>query len=90
LAKDHKTTAPNLEGEMSMRQIIIAVAAFGIVALAAEGASAQQVGRGAPIKQNGQCWRHHGAGSDHLFGNMEACPQPASNTAAARTARKRS
>jgi len=76
---------------MSMRHFTIAVASIAIAALAAgASASAQQIGRGSPIKQGGQCWRHHGAGSDHLFGNMEACPQPASNSAARRAARRRS
>jgi hypothetical protein len=76
---------------MSMRHFTIAVASIAIAALAAGAtASAQQIGRGAPIKQGGQCWRHHGSGSDHLFGNMEACPQPASNSAASRAARRRS
>jgi hypothetical protein len=74
-----------------MRRFTIAIAAVGIAALAAGApASAEQVGRGAPIKQGGQCWKHHGAGSDHLFGSMDACPQPAANTAASRSARKRS
>jgi hypothetical protein len=74
-----------------MRRFTIAVAAVGIAALAAgASASAEQIGRGAPFKQGSQCWRHHGAGSDHLFGSMESCPQPASNTAATRSARKRS
>jgi hypothetical protein len=76
---------------MSMRHLTITVASIAIVAMAAGAtASAQQVGRGSPIKQNGQCWRHHGVGSDHLFGNMEACPQPASNPVAPRPARQRS
>ena len=74
-----------------MRHFTIAVASIAIAALASGAtASAAQIGRGAPFKQGGQCWRHHGAGADHLFGNMEACPQPASNSAAARTARRRS
>jgi hypothetical protein len=74
-----------------MRNFIIAVSSIAIVALAAGAtASAEQIGRGAPYKQGGQCWRHHGAGSDHLFGSMDACPQPASNSAAPRTARRRS
>jgi hypothetical protein len=74
-----------------MRRFTIAVAAVGIAALVAGAtASAEQIGRGAPYKQGSLCWKHHGAGSDHLFGSMEACPQPASNTAAVRSARKRS
>jgi hypothetical protein len=74
-----------------MRHFIIAIAVVGITALAAgASASAQQIGRGAPFKQGSQCWRHHGAGSDHLFGSMESCPQPASTTAISRAARKRS
>jgi hypothetical protein len=76
-----------------MRHFTVAIAAIGIAALTAGApALAQQVGHGAPVKQNGQCWRHHGVGSDHLFGNMEACPQPASNPTAAarRPARQRS
>jgi hypothetical protein len=73
-----------------MRHFTIAAAVIGIAALAAAApVSAQQVGRGAPIKQNGQCWKHHGVGSDHLFGNMESCPQPASNPAPARPTRQR-
>jgi hypothetical protein len=74
-----------------MRRLTIAVAAVGIAVLAAEApVSAQQVGRGAPIKQNGQCWKHHGSGSDHLFGSMESCPQPASTATVSRAARRRS
>ncbi len=74
-----------------MRHFTIAVATIAIAALTAGAtASAQQIGRGAPFKQGGQCWRHHGSGSDHLFGSMEACPQPASNPAPARVARRRS
>jgi hypothetical protein len=76
---------------MSMRHFTIAVATIAIAALAAGAtASAQQVGRGSPIKQGSQCYKHHGSGSDHLFGSMEACPQPASNSAATRQARRRS
>jgi hypothetical protein len=76
---------------MSMRHFTIAVASVAIAALAAGAtASAEQIGRGAPYKQGSQCWKHHGAGADHLFGSMDACPQPASNSAATRTARRRS
>jgi hypothetical protein len=74
-----------------MRHFTIAVASVAIAALAAGAtASAEQIGRGAPYKQGSQCWRHHGSGSDHLFGSMDACPKPASNPAAVRTARRRS
>jgi hypothetical protein len=76
---------------MSMRHFTIVVASVAIAALAAGAtASAQQIGRGSPIKQGSQCWKHHGAGADHLFGSMDACPQPASNSAASRAARRRS
>jgi hypothetical protein len=92
LAEDQEATATYLEGETFMRHFVIAIAVVGIAALAAGApASAQQIHQpGGPIKQGSQCWKHHGAGSDHLFGSMEACPQPASTTATSRAARKRS
>ena len=72
-----------------MRYFTIAVAAVGIAALAAAApASAQQHQAGGPTKVGGQCWKHHGAGSDHLFGSMESCPQPASAPATRRAARR--
>jgi hypothetical protein len=71
-----------------MRQFAIAIAAVAIAGLTAEApASASQLG--GPVKQNGQCWKHHGVGSDHMFGSMESCPQPASTHAAPRAARQR-
>jgi opacity protein-like surface antigen len=75
-----------------MRHFIIAVAAVAVAALtAAAPASAQQSQLGGPIKQNGQCWKHHGVGADHMFGTMGSCgAQPASNTAARRPARQHS
>jgi hypothetical protein len=73
-----------------MRHFTIVAAAVGIAALFAGAPASAQHQPGGPVKASGQCWKHHGAGSDHLFGSMEACPQPASNTAATRAARKRS
>jgi hypothetical protein len=73
-----------------MRHFIIASAVIGIAALAAGAPASAEVAHGTPLKQNGQCYRHHGVGSDHLFGSMESCPQPASNAGAGRTARRHS
>jgi hypothetical protein len=72
-----------------MNHLTIAIAAIGIAALAAGTPASAEVSHGTPIKQNGQCYKHHGVGSDHLFGSMEACPQPASNFAPQRSARRR-
>jgi hypothetical protein len=73
-----------------MRHFTITVAAVGIAALVAGApASAQQHQPGGPIKQGTQCWKHHGAGSDHQFGSMETCAQPASAPAVRRAARPR-
>ena len=71
-----------------MRQFAVAIAAVAIAALAA-GAPASASQLGGPVKQNGQCWKHHGVGSDHMFGSMESCPQPASSPAVPRPARHR-
>jgi hypothetical protein len=73
-----------------MRQFTIAIAAVGIAALAAGAPASAEVSHGTPVKQNGQCYRHHGVGSDHQFGSMESCPAPAANTAARRPARQHS
>jgi hypothetical protein len=63
-----------------MRHFTIAVATVAIAALAAAApASAQQHSHGGPMKAGNQCWKHHGAGSDHAFGHFQACPQPAGN-----------
>jgi hypothetical protein len=72
-----------------MCHFIIASAVVGIAALAAGAPATAEISHGTPVKQNGQCYRHHGVGSDHQFGSMEGCPQPASNAAARRSARNR-
>jgi hypothetical protein len=73
-----------------MRHFIIASAVVGIAALATGAPASAEVARGNPVKQNGQCYKHHGVGSDHLFGSMESCPHPASNPTAGRAARRHS
>jgi hypothetical protein len=72
-----------------MRHFIIASAVVGIVTLAAEAPASAEISHGTPIKQSGQCYRHHGVGSDHQFGSMETCPQPASNPTVSRPTRQR-
>jgi hypothetical protein len=75
---------------MFMRHFTIAIAAVGIAALAAGAPASAEVSHGTPVKQGSQCYVHHGVGSDHLFGTMGACAQPASNFAPRRQARSRS
>jgi hypothetical protein len=75
---------------MFMHHFIIAIATVGIAAFAAVAPASAEVSHGTPVKQNGQCYKHHGMGSDHQFGTMESCPQPASNFAPHRQARNRS
>jgi hypothetical protein len=71
-----------------MRHLIIAAAAVAITALFVAPVSAERI-QGGPIKQNGKCWKHFGAGSDATFGTWIACPAPAAAPAAAPGARKR-
>jgi hypothetical protein len=73
-----------------MRHFIIAITAVGFAVLATGAPASAEVSHGTPVKQGGQCYRHHGIGSDHQFGTMESCPQPASNFAPRRQARSRS
>jgi hypothetical protein len=72
-----------------MRHFTITVAAVGIAALVGGAPASAQHQPGGPIKQGTQCWKHHGAGSDHQFGSMETCAQPASAPAVRRAARPR-
>ena len=46
-----------------MRQITVAFAAVAVTALFAAPVSAERLS-GAPIKQNGQCWKSHSSGSE--------------------------
>jgi hypothetical protein len=71
-----------------MRHLTIAVAAAAITALFVAPSFAEKL-EGGPIKQNGQCWKSHSAGSDMSFGHWAACPTPAAAPAVARAARKR-
>jgi hypothetical protein len=71
-----------------MRHLTIAIAATAITALFVAPSFAEKL-EGGPIKQNGQCWRSHGVGSDMTWGHWQACPTPAAAPAIARPARKR-
>jgi hypothetical protein len=73
-----------------MRDYTIAIAVVGIAALAAGAPASAEISHGTPVKQSGQCYVHHGIGSDHQFGTMGNCPQPASNFAPHRQARQHS
>ena len=71
-----------------MRQLTIAAAAVAMTALFAAPVSAERIS-GAPIKQNGQCWKSHSVGSDMTWGRWQACPTPAAAPAPAAGTRKR-
>ena len=71
-----------------MRQLTIAFAAVAMTALFAAPVSAEKL-EGAPIKQNGQCWKKHSVGSDMTWGTWIACPAPAAAPASAAATRKR-
>jgi hypothetical protein len=73
-----------------MRHFTIAIAAVAIAGLAAAAPALAEVSHGTPLKQNGQCYVHHGVGSDHQFGTMGNCTRPASNFAPQRSARRHS
>jgi hypothetical protein len=72
------------QGEAHMRQITLA--AVAILALAAPASAAIM---GGPIKQNGQCWKSHSAGSEATWGHWESCPAPAATPATRRPAHPR-
>jgi hypothetical protein len=76
----------NTQGETYMRQITVAAATVAILALAAPASAAIM---GGPIKQNGQCWKSHSAGSEATWGHWEACPAPAATPATRRPAHPR-
>jgi hypothetical protein len=71
-----------------MRNLTIAIAAAAVTALFVAPVSADRIS-GGPIKQNGQCWKSHSAGSEATWGHWDACPSPAATPAVARPARKR-
>jgi hypothetical protein len=71
-----------------MRQLTIAAAAVAMTALFAAPVSAERI-QGGPIKQNGQCWKNHGVGSDATLGTWRACPTPAAAPAVGAATRKR-
>jgi hypothetical protein len=71
-----------------MRHLTIAFAAVAVTALFVAPVSAERI-QGGPIKQNGQCWKSHGVGSDMTWGTWRACPTPAAAPATAPVARKR-
>jgi len=72
-----------------MRHLTIAVATVAIAGLlAAVPASAERL-QGAPIKQNGQCWKSHAVGADATWGLWQACPAPAAAPAVPATTRRR-
>ncbi len=71
-----------------MRQLTIAFAAVAMTALFAAPASAERIS-GAPIKQNGQCWKSHSVGADMTWGTWRACPSPAAAPAAPAATRRR-
>jgi hypothetical protein len=73
-----------------MRQFTVAAAAtLAITLFIAVPASAERIS-GAPIKQNGQCWRSHSVGADMTWGTWGECAKPAAAPAATgRTTRRR-
>jgi hypothetical protein len=71
-----------------MRHLTIAIAAVAMTALFAAPVSADRIS-GGPIKQNGQCWKSHSAGSEATWGHWDACPSPAAAPAPARATRRR-
>jgi hypothetical protein len=71
-----------------MRHITIAFAAAAMTALFVAPVSAERI-QGAPIKQNGQCWKSHSVGSDMTWGTWRACPTPAAAPATGATTRRR-
>jgi hypothetical protein len=70
-------------------RLTIAAATVAIAALVSAPALADHV-QGGPIKQNGQCWKGQKGSEAGTFGMWQACPQPASNTAAKKATRQRS
>jgi hypothetical protein len=71
-----------------MRQLTVAFAAAAITALFVAPVSAERI-QGAPIKQNGQCWKSHSVGSDMTWGTWRACPAPAAAPATTAATRRR-
>jgi hypothetical protein len=71
-----------------MRHLIIAAAAVAMTAMFVAPVSAERI-QGGPIKQNGKCWKHFGAGADATFGTWIACPTPAAAPAGGAATRKR-
>jgi hypothetical protein len=71
-----------------MRQFTLAAATVALFALVATAPASAAI-MGGPVKQNGQCWKSHAAGSDASFGRWQACPQPAATPTTGRAARPR-
>jgi hypothetical protein len=71
-----------------MRQLTVAFAAAAITALFVAPVSAERIS-GAPIKQNGQCWKSHSVGSDMTWGTWRSCPAPAAAPATSAATRRR-